>query len=358
MGRYKKGKNWYIDYYYRGIRKREMIGPNRQQAETVLAKRKVEIAENRFLDIKKQAKVRFSDFTKTFLELHSKPNKKSWREDTYTLGILNSFFGKKYLYEITQKDVEEFKAKRRNEVTPATVNRGLALLKVIYTKAIEWGKVETSPAKNVKFYRENNARLVYLEKEEIERLIEACAEHLRPIVILALNTGMRREEMLSLKWQDIDFKRDIVYLLNTKSGRKREVPMNSLVKETLIKVHKHPKSPYLFCGKDGSRYGSVKKSFLTSLKKAGIMRKFRFHDLRHTFASQLVMAGVDLNTVRELLGHRDLKMTLRYAHLSPDHKRRAVELLSNQMDTNRTPNDILEILEKMTPSQPIATYRG
>ena len=108
--------------------------------------------------------------------------------------------------------------------------------------------------------------------------------------------------------------------------------MNPLVRRTLIAVRKHPDSPYVFCNANGENYANVRKSFFTALKKSGII-KFRFHDLRHTFASHLVMSGVDLTTVRELLGHKSLEMTLRYSHLSPDHKQRAVANLSRQMDT-------------------------
>jgi integrase len=129
--------------------------------------------------------------------------------------------------------------------------------------------------------------------------------------------------------------------LNTKNGEKREIPINEQVKSALIKVRKHPESPYIFCNKDGKPFGDIKKSWLTALNKSGIL-KFRFHDLRHTFASHLVMSGVDLNTVRELMGHKSLEMTLRYSHLSPDHKKRAVDILGKRMDTIWTPEKITE----------------
>ena len=146
---------------------------------------------------------------------------------------------------------------------------------------------------------------------------------------------MRRGEILSLKWDDIDFEHRIIHLLNTKSRKKREVPMNQGVFRALNAVTRHSKSEYVFCKKDGSVIGDIKKSFSTALKKSGI-KDFRFHDLRHTAASQLVMAGIDLNTVRELLGHSSLAMTMRYAHLSPDHKKQAVDALSSRIDTVST----------------------
>jgi len=135
--------------------------------------------------------------------------------------------------------------------------------------------------------------------------------------------------------------------LNTKNGEKREVPMNAIVQKAVIGVLKNPESQYVFCNKDGKPYANVRKSFFTACKKAGII-SFRFHDLRHTFGSQLVMSGVDLNTVRELLGHKSLQMTLRYSHLSPDHKKRAVNVLGQRMDTIWTPEAISVESPKMS----------
>ncbi len=136
----------------------------------------------------------------------------------------------------------------------------------------------------------------------------------------------------------------VITLLNTKNGEKREVPMNEQVKTALIRVMKHPESPYVFCNEHGEPRHDIRKSYSTALKKSGI-KDFRFHDLRHSFASQLVMAGVDLNTVRELLGHKDITMTLRYSHLAPSHKQRAVDILGKKVDTFWT-------LEHKTDSAP------
>ena len=236
------------------------------------------------------------------------------------------------------------------EVRPATVNRALAVLKSMFNKAIAWGKADSNPFKAVKLFKENNQRLRFLEREEIPKLLVNCCSHLKPIVILALNTGMRKGEILGLKWHDIDFKRDTIHLHDTKSGEGRDVPLNAAAKSALIAVPKHPASPYIFTDNNGDNYGDIKKSFLTAVKKSDIIN-FHFHDLRHTFASQLVMAGVDLNTVRELLGHKSIEMTLRYSHLSPDHKKRAVDVLSGRISTNIAQTPAVDDTEKLTVSQ-------
>ncbi len=329
----RKGEDYYIDYYVYGRRKREKIGPSRALAETVLKKRKVEIAEGKYLDIKREKKLRFDDFAIQYLNMYCKTNHKNWqRTDASNIRLLKKHFSGKYLHEITSKDIEQYKADRLNEVTPSTVNRGLACLKSMYNRAIEWELAESNPALRVKLLRENNKRMRFLEKEEIARLLTNCKPRLKFIVIVALNTGMRKSEILNLKWQDYDFNRGLLYLRNTKSGEKREVPVNEQVKNALVSIPKNPKSDYIFSNKDGKPCQSVRKAFYNALRKAKIT-EFRFHDLRHTFASHLVQSGIDLNTVRELLGHASLKMTIRYAHLSPNHKKQAVDILSRQMDS-------------------------
>ncbi len=338
-GIYKRGNVYYIDYYLEGKRIQKAVSTDRKLAEAVLQKRKVEIAEGKHLDIKKIPKVKFEELCEIYLKQHAIPQiKKSWHSDWDTIKVLKRWFSGKYLQDITPLLVNKFKVERSQETSPATTNRGLACLKCMFNKAKEWGKFNLdNPVYKVKLFKENNQRLKFLEKEEIDRLIDNASSHLKPILIVALNTGMRKGEILNLKWRDCDFQRGLIRLTNTKNNEGRTLPMNDKVRDNLIKVRKHPESPFIFCNKEGKPYGDIKKSFLSAVEKAGIM-DFRFHDLRHTFASHLVMSGVDLNTVRELMGHKSLAMTLRYSHLSPDHKRRAVDLLSHRIVTETPKN--------------------
>jgi len=340
MGVVLKNGNWFIDYRLsNGKRRREKIGSSKKLAENALRKRKLAIAEGKFLDVKREKKIKFEIFAEEFLEIHCKPNHKNYKNwATSNINILKRNFSGKYLHEITPLVVEEYKSKRVQEVSAASVNRSLTTLKSLFNRAIDWGKFDgENPVRKVKFFKEENHRLRYLEKEEIVKLLSVCRGYLKPIVIVALNTGMRRGEILPLKWSDIDFKRGIIHLLNTKNSDARQIPMNELLKTTLIRVRKHPESPYVFHKKDGSQIGDIKKSFHTALNRAGIKKGRKdggvvFHTLRHSFASHLVMSGVDLNTVRELMGHKSLDMTIRYAHLSRDHKKRAVDTLGKRME--------------------------
>jgi len=289
----------------------------------------VQVAENRFLEVEKYDKIKFETMTDLYPENYSKPNKKSSRRDVTSINNLKPFFTGKYLHEITPLDMEKYKRGRQGQVSNATVNREVACIKHIFTVATEWGIVKKNPGRKIKLLRERNTRLRYLEEREIRRLHDACAEHLKPIVIVALNTGMRKEEILSLRWKDVDFRSRIIAILDTKNGESRELPMNDIVHKTLLAVKKTD-SPWVFCKKNGERYGNVRKAFEGTRKRAGITH-FRFHDLRHTFPSHLVMAGVDLRTVQELLGHKSFEMTLRYAHLSPDHKKAVLHVLGKRL---------------------------
>ena len=163
MGIYKREKNWYIDYYAYGKRIREVIGPDRKLAEAVLAKRKIAVAENRFLDIKKKSKTTFNEICDLYIKLHAKPNKRDWRRsDLLHQRRLKEFFGNPRIAAITQEQVERYKAKRLEKVSPSTVNREMTCLKHMFNKAIEWKKIEHNPAARVKKFRENNARIDYL----------------------------------------------------------------------------------------------------------------------------------------------------------------------------------------------------
>ncbi len=354
-----KEANYFIEYYAFGKRKREKVGSSRTFAGAALGKRKVEIAENKFFDIKREEKIKFEDFSDEYFRLHSKVNNaRSGREDFHNINMLKKFFAGKCLDEITPKQIEEFKAVRANEVSPASINRQLACLKSIFNKAIAWRKfLGTNPVKGVKLFRENNQRLRFLEKEEIGRLLACCPKHIKPLIVVALNTGMRRGEILGLKWSNVDLKRDIIYLLNTKNGEKREIPMNAYVKNALMSVPRDTEGELIFFTGNGRLFKDFRKSFFTALKKSDI-KGFRFHDLRHTFASHLVMSGIDLNTVRELLGHKSIKMTLRYAHLSPHHKKAAVSVLTKMMDTIWTPeNKFFKNEETICATNCSAVYR-
>jgi len=335
MAIYKRGNNWYIDFTFHGQRIREMVGPSRKLAEAVIAKRKAEIAENRFLDVRKEPpSIKFYDFAREYLQW-ARANKKpsSHTRDLSMMRQLSKEFETRNLQEITTWQIEKYKARRKEEVKVATVNREVALLKHMYTKAIEWGKVKESPAKKVKLLKGEVNRVRFLMPEEIQVLLSNCCDHLRPIVTVALNTGMRKGELLGLRWDQVNLDQGIISILDTKNHERRDLLMNETVKATLRALKEKKAGDYVFCDGNGRNFASLRHSFETALRKSAI-EDFRFHDLRHTFASNLVMEGVDLVTVQQLMGHKTLEMTLRYSHLAPNHKMRAVNILDRLLSLN------------------------
>lgn len=179
---------------------------------------------------------------------------------------------------------------------------------------------------------------------------------------------MRRTELFGLRWEDVDFYTNTIRVRNAKSGEGRRMPMNQVACETLRALRQQRVregqekgdgrellSPYVFCAPGGGYLSNLSRAWYPGLREAGI-KDLRFHDLRHTFASRLVMAGVDLYTVKELLGHKTTQMTSRYAHLSPDHQRRAVEVLVDLGGGSGTPTRDQGGAWKSAPSrQPLSS---
>lgn len=269
------------------------------------------------------------------------------------------------LTDITPGRVEKWRAALlADDRKPSTVNRHLDNLKSCLSRAVEWEVLEEHPLARMKRIKQDKRPKVrYLSPEEETKLYDALdareeemrterdsankwrrdrgyaelfdlrkidfVDHLKPIVMLAIHTGMRRGELFSLEWSDVDLERAQLTVRGdvAKSGTTRHIDLNSIALDVLRRWKKQTQAHgYAFPSPTGARLDNIKTSWEALLVRAKI-DDFRFHDLRHTFASKLVQAGVDLNTVRELLGHADIKMTLRYSHLAPKAKAAAVEKL-------------------------------
>ena len=261
--------------------------------------------------------------------------------------------------------VEKWQTQRRQAGKAAsTINRDVVTLKAVLSKAVVWEWLVISPLAKLKPLKIDSQPIVrYLTEAEEQRLLDALArrdqdailkrasanvwrtargyelfpslesqafcDHLTPMVLLALHTGLRRGELLAVCWEQVHWQQATITVRGdtAKSGKTRHVPLNSIALAALKNWYAQSiESTLVFPNRLGESLGSVRKAWGKVLKEAGI-NHFRWHDLRHHFASRLVMAGVDLNTTRELLGHSDLKVTLRYAHLAPEHKAEAVSRL-------------------------------
>jgi integrase len=299
--------------------------PYKSDAERALKKRQGEIVDGKFEIRKTVTSPRFEDFAVEYLE-YSKANKRSWTRDRTSIRKLSGHFNGLKLHNITPWLIDKYKSSRKKEVTKASVNRELACLKHMFTMAINWGKAVENPVRKVKLFREPERRLRWLTEEECEKLVSASLGHIRSIIITALNTGMRRGEILSLTWDQVDFERGLITVERSKNNGIRHIPMNRRLTEEFNSIKITSPNQYVFSNKTGEPFKSIKTGFLGALKRSGI-EECRFHDLRHTFASHLVMNGTDIATLKELMGHKTIAMTMRYAHLSKEHKQKAVDSL-------------------------------
>jgi len=347
-GIYKRGEVWWICYAaLDGKMVRKSSGSSKfKDAELMLHTAKKSVQEGK-PERKLIANYSFEELAEKYTAWMTGRHK-SADSKAYRIKQMKSRFGSLPLKHFNTMLVEQYQTDLTTKgLKPGSVNKNISLLKAMFNKAVEWEMVEEDTLKRVrkvKLSKESNKRLRFLTVKESQALISVCDDHLRPIVITALHTGMRRGEILKLTWESVDLVHGFISLTDTKNGDGREIPIDGTLRETLNRL------PRRFVDKDGKKelvpyvfhdpktlkcYKGIKRSFHTALTGAKI-KDFRFHDCRHTFASQLIMAGVDLTTVKELLGHKDIKMTLRYAHLAPAHKRNAINVLDTLLSHSST----------------------
>lgn len=317
-------KSFTIDYrdeYQK--RHRETIYGSKTLAKEILAKRKAEIAERKFFPDRKKQQLTFWEAADKYYAIRLSKKKSAFKMK-YTIEFLKKYFGNKPLASITTADVQEFYNQRLAETSPSTANRHFSVLRAIINKGIllKLYKGE-NPCIGVGKQKENPARTNYLSQEEIKEVLLHIPERSRNLVAFAICTGMRRGEILRLDWKDIDWTNNIIHIYISKSGNKREVPIMPSLRQVLLSMH-----PL----KTGKVFPLTEKmveyDFRHTLKKLGI-QNIRFHDLRHTFASHFMMKGGSITDLQRILGHSDLKLTQRYAHLSPTYLRKSIEIVND-----------------------------
>ncbi len=339
-GLYRRGRVYWMGYSVNGKMVYESTKKTTiRDAEIILSDRKREVRDGTMSDINKAKNYKFIELAQEYLTWVEK-QKGYCNKKTYIRQLAEDF-GNLNVNDLDTRAVERFQTKHLKTHKPATTNHVIGCLKHLIRKGVDWNMATEETLKQVRkveFEKADNKRLRFLTIEECQRLLGCCAPHLRPIVTVALHTGTRRGEILGLKWEQVDLRHGFILLDKTKNKERREIPIDNTLRELFEEIPHSVESIYVFTDKNGNPYKTVTCSFSTARHKAGI-RDFRFHDLRHTFASHLVMAGVDLTSVKELLGHKTLNMTLRYSHLSQGHKRKAVNTLDNVL--NNTESRIL-----------------
>jgi len=338
---------WRVSYMAPGRHYvREIRSKNKSEARGYLEQKRTEIREGRFISIKKKIETPFKEAVEKFLDWSKTNNSRS----TYGIDLLCSrswtevpFFKNKTLNTITYDDAENYKKcllgqtvknggnRDGKPLTSRTVDIRLGRLKRLFNLCVDWDLCQQNPIQKVKLLKRDRVIIRYLSLEEEARLMEVASPDLGRVIQLALHTGMRRGELLSLTWADIDFKAGIITIPATRAKGKREryIPLTKTALEVLQEIPPHiSKNALVFPNGKGKQWDRFRALWDKARKEAGL-NDFRFHDLRHSYASRLLMSGVDLAVIKELLGHKDYETTLKYAHLAPERLKKAVSVLDS-----------------------------
>ena len=285
-------------------------------------------------------KVRFDVLCSEYQQLHLPILKPRTRANYQGhIHVLKAHFADRYIDEVRKTHIAEFVAqKKRDGLKPPTIRRYLATLSSLFTFAERSGWVNQNPLARFdkRSLPEAQPRTRFLSREEYRRLIAAAEPHLKPIVEMAVETGLRSEELLGLKWEQIDLDRREIRLVETKSKQPRVVPLSDRAVAVFVATSRIGDSPFVFTNpRTGNRYKTVKRAFQTACRRSGI-EDFRFHDLRHTFASWAVQKGADLYRLSRILGHSTLQMTTRYAHLAPEQLHEVVKGMATSTATTHS----------------------
>lgn len=343
MSVYRHGRRWWYSFSFRGIRYRESTAaPTREAALQLEATRRAELAtvygsksspgcSPRFLDFA------YNDFRQwCAVEHRDRPSTNA--RYMRSIKALSAFFGGRTLGAINSGQVEQYKMYRRQQprknardghlVTPAAVNRDLAVLRILFHYAIRLGKARENPVTQVKFFRERNNHTRALSAEEEERYLANASPFLRDVAVTMLETGMRPGEVYQLRTSDVDFTYRAVHVRTGKTANaSRHIPLTRRALDVLARRTAEAETEWLFpCPYDPNKpVAEVRKAHDGAVRRSGVSPPFRLYDLRHTALTRMAMAGIDLPTLKELAGHSQIQMTMRYVHPTPEHKRRAIE---------------------------------
>ncbi|GAX60379.1 site-specific tyrosine recombinase [Candidatus Scalindua japonica] len=341
---FKRSDIWWTCISHNGRKvQRSLETSDKKLAQAIEAKIRTEIVEGKYYERLTGQRKTFKDMMDRFMKDYAPTVSMNTQEGyKYYLKNLNRFFGNPGLMSITPKIVTKYKLYRRdNGASPSTVNRELYMLSKAFNLAVkEWEWLKDNPVSRVQKERENNEVDRWLTEDEERRLLGNSPDWLREIIVFALNTGLRQDELLSLEWSRVNLLRKTILIQKTKNNKPNTLPLNSIALNVLMKKHESKvrsiKNDLVFISKSGSKIckRNLIRAFAQALEKAEI-KDFTFHCLRHTFATRLAQNGVDIYKIAKLLNHKDLKNTQRYSHHCPESLMVGVQILE-KFDYNFT----------------------
>lgn len=348
---FQRNGSWWIDFKDgQGVRHRKRIGRSKRVAKEVLDGILGNVARRVYLGVIQDSPVSFGEFALKIWWERVKHTLKQRTQERWK-GILEQHLKPAFpaaLRAITKAQAESYIGKRiESGAAASTINREMTVLKHILARAVLWEYLSVNPIVGLKPLREPSGRTRFLSVEEIGRLLEACdtseSVYLKPFAIVAMNTGMRRNEILSLNRKSVDWANQIATLADTKNGETRHVYLNEAAYEALKSLPTRIDGRLFPLGPN-----QVTMLFVRAVKRAKL-DNFRLHDLRHTFASYQAMSGVAGRGLQALLGHKDARMTTRYSHLSDAYLRAAVNGVVLGGSSGPTPAKMTEVGTYVAP---------
>lgn len=338
MGLYKRGLVWWMDFVYQGkqVRRSTETG-DRKLAQRIFNKVNGEIAEGKWFEHLEREDRTFRELVEKYLSEYSAPHKKPsshLRDKCITAHLMGSFADAP-LTEITTKSISDYKVKRRGEgVSPRTINYELTVMSHAFNLAIrEWEWLKDNPVQRVAKEKVRNQIERWLTANEEKDLLKVSPKWLQDIILFAIHTGLRQGEILDLKWSQVDLERKTIFIAEQKNQGVDTLPINETVKKILMGKSNTGQSPndHVFSSMNNTRMNNrnLIRAFHTAADKAEI-KKIRFHDLRHTFATRLVQAGVDIYKVQKLGRWKTVSMVQRYAHHYTESLRSGVEVMDGE----------------------------
>lgn len=351
----KRGGIWWYDFQVRGTRIRETTGAvSKSEAARAEALRKAEVVQSNGRVTTRDSAQQFGEFALTefapWSENEHREHPSTHQRYMRSAKVLVRYFGQKPLNLITSAEVERFKVRRSQEqrrfaidgrcVTPAAVNRDLAALRILFNLAIRLHKAHTNPVVGVKLLGERNLWTRVVSPEEESAYLWAASQPLRDVATIILETGMRPGEVYRLRKEDVNVDLDFLRVPTGKTPfARRTIPLTQRAQRVLSGRLGAAVSEWLFPSRSDPQkpIAWLRKAHLRALRTAAIKPSFRLYDLRHTALTLMAMAGIDLPTLRELAGHANIQMTMRYIHPTPEHKRRAIEYFEAFSIAERSP---------------------
>lgn len=334
----KMGKKWGIDYSpSRGVRKREVISVRKSDAERVARKKEEELFNNKY-SLASNKKIKFKDYAKKYIEEYAAPCIGSGRakDSEYILERLLPYFGNMYIHEITTYHWDRYRnirisaksKKGKSTVKPGTINNEGALLRAMLTRAVKHRELSYNQLEDMELYKVERRDRVATD-EEIKLMLSNAKPCLKTFLLIALNTGMRRGEILNLRWNQVDFNNKIITVRNTKSKKPRKIPMNKIIVDLLKRLFSTKGNNQFVIEKPGNSgpYTSISREWYNLMKTTGII-DLRIHDLRHTFATFAIRNGKDVVALKKILGHSDINTTMIYVNILAESQENLINSFS------------------------------